>query len=129
MRPPTANTASGIDARAVDQFAADVRYYIGLEPRQLPSHYFYDELGSALFEAICRLPWYGITRAESRLLTAYGDDVFRSAGPVSSIVELGPGSGEKLRLLLEAGEVGRGALNVHLVDVSQAALEMAAQRV
>ena len=48
------------------QFAADVQYYLALSPRQLPSRYFYDDLGSALFDAICALPWYGITRAETR---------------------------------------------------------------
>ncbi len=50
------------------QFAADVQYYLTLTPRQLPSRYFYDALGSALFDAICQLPWYRITRAETRLL-------------------------------------------------------------
>src|SRR5438876_5990781 len=115
----------GSAERTVAQFAADVQYYLALSPRQLPSRYFYDELGSALFDAICRLPWYGITRAESRLLGAYGDEVFRRAGPISTLVELGPGSGEKLRLLLDAAAVGRDALDVHLVDVSPSALEMA----
>ena len=50
------------------QFADDVQYYLSLQPRQLPSRYFYDGLGSAIFEAICRLPWYHVTRAEERLL-------------------------------------------------------------
>ena len=130
MRPPIPSTSSGIGRTAVEQFAADVRYYVCLDPRQLPSQYFYDELGSALFEAICRLPWYGITRAESRLLAAHGGDVFRVVlSSVSTLVELGPGSGDKLRLLLEAGEAGRAGLDVHLVDVSQSALETAAHTV
>jgi uncharacterized SAM-dependent methyltransferase len=47
--------------RAADAFAADVRYYLALNPRQLPSRYLYDDLGSALFEAICHLPWYRVT--------------------------------------------------------------------
>ena len=129
MRPSAANRSSGIDASAVEQFASDVRYYMALTPRQLPSQYFYDELGSALFEAICRLPWYGVTRAESRLLSAHGDEVFRRAGSISTLVELGPGSGDKLRLLLDAAGIGRRALDVHLVDVSQSALEIAARTV
>ena len=53
---------------ARDRFAAEVREYLLRSPRQLPSKYFYDALGSALFEAICRLPWYRIARAEERLL-------------------------------------------------------------
>ena len=44
---------------ATAQFASDVQYYLQQQPRQLPSRYFYDDLGSALFDAICRLPWYG----------------------------------------------------------------------
>src|SRR5688572_33178079 len=86
------------------QFAADVRYYLTLTPRQLPSEYLYDALGSVLFDAICRLPWYRITRAESRLLAAHGGDVFRRIGGLSTIVELGPGNGDKLRLLLRSEE-------------------------
>src|SRR5207237_1097894 len=70
MRKELTGTAAGQQqlesARA--RFAADVHYYLSLEPRQLPSHYFYDALGSALFDAICRLPWYAVTRAEQRLL-------------------------------------------------------------
>ena len=60
----------GADASitAIKQFASDVEYYLLQQPRQLPSRYFYDALGSALFEAICRLPWYGITRAELGLI-------------------------------------------------------------
>ena len=113
---------------ALVQFAADVRYYLSLTPRQLPSEYLYDALGSALFDAICRLPWYGITRAESRLLAAHRADIFRRIGGLSTIIELGPGNGDKLRLLLNAAE-RPGGLNVHLVDVSQHALDLAARTV
>ena len=56
----------------VDSLAGDVEYYLALTPRQLPSRYFYDALGSALFEAICELPWYRITRAERALLARHG---------------------------------------------------------
>ena len=122
--PMTAPADSSIAA----QFAAVVRYYLSLTPRQLPSEYFYDALGSALFDAICRLPWYGITRAESRLLTAHSADIFWQVGGLTTIVELGPGNGEKLRLLLDAADV-RGVLNVHLVDVSPHALDLAARTI
>ena len=71
VRPavPSGRTRSGGDARAT--FALDVQYYLSQDPRQLPSRYLYDALGSCLFEAICRLPWYPITRAETRLLAAH----------------------------------------------------------
>src|SRR5436189_6038318 len=83
-------------------FARDVEYYLTLEPRQLPSRYLYDALGSALFDAICELPWYRITRAELGLLDAHAREILNLAAPPSSpsrIVELGPGNGAKLRTL------------------------------
>jgi L-histidine N-alpha-methyltransferase len=127
MRPPTASAT--LDAGTLEQFASDVAYYLSMHPRQLPSRYFYDGLGSALFEAICQLPWYTITRAESRLIAAHGAEVFRVLGSFSSIVELGPGSGAKLRLLLEAAAGQRDVVQVHLVDISPSALQVAAHTV
>jgi dimethylhistidine N-methyltransferase len=117
------------DHTSVEQFAADVRYYLSLVPRQLPSRYLYDDLGSALFEAICWLPWYTITRAELRLLAAHGDSVFRRLPSLTHVVELGPGNGQKLRTLLEAASRPRGPINVHLIDVSPSALAIAAQTI
>ncbi len=113
----------------VEEFAADVNYYLSLQPRQLPSRYFYDDLGSALFEAICRLPWYRITRAETRLLAAHGGAILARSG-VSTIVELGPGSGEKMAALVDAGRSGpahRVHLDLRLVDISPSALELASR--
>ncbi|PYR80727.1 MAG: L-histidine N(alpha)-methyltransferase [Acidobacteria bacterium] len=118
------------DAAALEQFAADVKYYLSLAPPQLPSRYFYDDLGSALFDTICRLPWYTITRAETRLLAAHGADIFRCALAVTDIIELGPGSGEKLKILLAGLPRASGASRAaHLVDVSPAALASAAQTI
>jgi dimethylhistidine N-methyltransferase len=105
-------------------FAEDVAHYLTQSPRQLPSRYLYDELGSSLFEAICRLPWYRIATIEQSLLSAHAGAIFSRLQPVSTIVELGPGSGEKLITLMAAGPE-RG-VTVHLVDVSPAALDAAA---
>ena len=105
------------------QFAEEVEYYLSLTPRQLPSRYLYDELGSALFEAIGQLPWYPITRTERRLLGTHAGDIFARVTPLSTLVELGPGNGEKLATLV-AGRSHRG-MSVHLVDLSGAALEAA----
>jgi dimethylhistidine N-methyltransferase len=102
-------------------FADDVRYYLALSPRQLPSRYLYDPLGSALFEAICELPWYRITRAEAGLLAKHRDEVFAHLDRLSTLVELGSGNGEKLRTLLGAPS-RRGSLTVRTIDVSEAAL-------
>ena len=114
----------------VAEFASDVHYYLSLQPRQLPSRYLYDELGSALFDAICRLPWYPITRAETRLLAGHGRAIFTRARGVSTVVELGPGSGEKLVALVEAGRLSntlRPHLDLRLVDISRSALELASR--
>jgi len=104
-----------------------VEYYLTLQPRQLPSRYFYDALGSALFDAICELPWYRITRAEIGLLERYGQTIFAHAGAVSRIVELGPGNGEKLKTLVEAARPRRRGLALHLIDVSPTALDRASR--
>jgi L-histidine N-alpha-methyltransferase len=104
-------------------FAEDVGYYLSLTPRQLPSRYLYDEIGSALFEAICRLPWYRITRTERALLERHAHAIFDHAAQLSTLVELGPGGGEKLVTLVSAHD--RVGVTVHLVDVSLAALDTA----
>jgi len=92
-----------IPTNATYEFASDVR--AGLTrpgQKELPSKYFYDDVGSALFEAISHLPEYGLTRADERLLRRHGDEIVdRLAGPVA-VAELGSGSGKKTRWLLEA---------------------------
>jgi len=118
-RPP----AEDVSAK---QFAEDVAFYLSRVPRQLPSRYLYDALGSALFDAICRLPWYRVTRAETALLERHASDLLREADPLADIVELGPGSGEKLALVVGARQAGSEPVRVHLVDVSRAALTGAA---
>jgi L-histidine Nalpha-methyltransferase len=117
--------ASETQASGSGSFAEDVAYYLSLTPRQLPSKYLYDGLGSALFEAICHLPWYGITRTEQRLLRAHARDILARVDPLATLIELGPGSGNKLSVLVDAIAPDR-ALTVHLVDVSPSSLETAA---
>jgi L-histidine N-alpha-methyltransferase len=126
--PRSAASDSALDRAELEAFAGDVEYYLGLSPRQLPSRYFYDGLGSALFEAICELPWYAITRAEHALLAQHGREILDRVDPLSMLVELGPGSGEKLATLV-AGRPERPTLTVHLVDVSRAALDLASRTV
>ena len=120
MRPSAAQKTAPAGR---SRFAEDVAYYLSQTPRQLPSEHLYDELGSALFEAICSLPWYGITRAEQRLLERRARDIFTLVHPLSTLVELGPGSGLKLATLLSARPAR--PMTVHLVDVSGAALDAA----
>jgi dimethylhistidine N-methyltransferase len=117
------------------EFAADVARDLQLTPKQLQSKYLYDALGSSLFEAICRLPWYRITRAESQLLERHAPAVVEHAAFGAeriqgrpTIVELGCGSGEKLALLAEALQARGGSARVHLIDISSQALEQTEQR-
>jgi L-histidine Nalpha-methyltransferase len=74
----------------------------GPGPKRLPSHLLYDELGSALFEAITHLPEYGLTRADERILCRNARDIVRAAGASVEVAELGSGSGRKTRWILEA---------------------------
>jgi len=108
-------------------FAADVQRDLALAPKQLQSKYLYDALGSSLFEAICRLPWYRITRAERALLHRRAPDVVARLcaddEAVPLIVELGCGSGEKIVILAEALQAAGRHGRVHLIDISPQALE------
>ena len=105
-------------------FAADVRVGLGARRKVLPPKYFYDALGSQLFEAICQLPWYHITRSETRLLSRSAAEMVAPFPVVSELIELGSGSGEKLALLARP-LVERGApFDIHLVDISQKALDL-----
>ena len=122
MRPSVAS-----DSTAAEQFALDIEYYLVQQPRQLPSRYFYDPLGSALFDAICHLPWYRITRAEIRLLAAHGRAIFDAWTQGHTIVEMGGGNGEKLVTLVEAGRRAATILDLHLIDVSANALSLSAR--
>jgi dimethylhistidine N-methyltransferase len=104
-------------------FAADVADGLTRQPKTLPPRYLYDDLGSALFNAICELPWYRVTRAETALIRAHGRAILSVFGDVGRLVELGAGNGVKLAALLAARPATLAALHVDLVDVSRAALE------
>jgi len=75
IRPDSSALPQSPDHQSPDHqfhdFAHDVRRDLALTPKQIQSKYLYDALGSCLFEAICRLPWYRITRAEGRLLSRW----------------------------------------------------------
>jgi dimethylhistidine N-methyltransferase len=108
------------------EFAADVRRDLQLRPRQLQSKYFYDALGSQLFEAICQLPWYRIPSAERTLLARRAESIAALLPDLTTIVELGCGSGTKLALLVESMRRSRPVL-VRLIDISPMALELSAR--
>ncbi len=106
----------------VATFAEDVRAGLGAAPRRLSPKYFYDDLGSALFEAITRLPEYYLTRVERDLLATYGREIAGALdGPVE-LVELGSGSALKTRLLIDAILERQPRLTFHPIDISADAL-------
>jgi len=107
---------------ALAEFSSDV--VVGLSQpgqKELPSKYLYDEVGSALFDVICVLPEYGLSRAGMRLLERNAADIVeRVPGPVV-VAELGSGSGQKTRWLLEA-LARRQRVNYYPIDISSSAL-------
>jgi dimethylhistidine N-methyltransferase len=116
--------AHAITPNTTYEFAADVR--AGLTKpgqKELLSKYLYDDVGSALFEVISRLPEYGLTRADERLLRRHSWDVVdRLEGPIA-VAELGSGTGKKTRHLLEAF-CRRQRTAYYPIEISRSALVM-----
>lgn len=99
MRAPDAHALRDLQPSRA-QVLAEVLAGLSRQPRQLPSKYFYDAEGSALFEAITRLPEYYLTRTELALLEASMAQIAEQVGPRAHVIELGSGSGRKTALLL-----------------------------
>ncbi|MFE6649429.1 L-histidine N(alpha)-methyltransferase [Nocardioides sp. NPDC057772] len=104
--------------------AEDARTGLSAAPKWLPPKYFYDQRGSELFEEITRLPEYYPTRTERALLAEYSHEIAEDSD-AEVLVELGSGSSEKTRLLLDA-LTRTGRLTTYVpVDVSASALTQA----
>src|SRR6185503_4932951 len=113
---------STIVERAAGEFATDIR--IGLTKpgqKELPSKYLYDALGSKLFEAICELREYGLTRADERLLQRHAPEIVEHIPGGVVVCELGSGSGRKTRWILEALSRRRRTA-YYPIDISRSAL-------
>src|SRR5438270_7014011 len=108
-----------------DDFAADVRRGLTARRKFLPPKYFYDELGSQLFEAICLFPEYYLTRAESEIFARRSDEIAGAAaqGSAVTLFELGSGSASKTRRVIEALLRRQRRLLYVPVDISTLALE------
>ena len=108
----------------VSEFAADVRAGLGGSGQKtLPSKYLYDDIGSLLFEVICLLPEYGVTRAEGRVLRGHADEIADRMGFPAHVVELGAGTGKKARWIL-GPLCRRQPTTYYPIDISPAALEI-----
>ncbi len=93
------------DQQPTDSEVADeVLGSLAETPPRLPSKYFYDEHGSKLFDQICELPEYYLTRTELAIMQADASQMAQHIGPRAALVEFGSGSSLKTRLLLEALE-------------------------
>jgi L-histidine Nalpha-methyltransferase len=103
--------------------AEDVRRGLATRPRRFLPKYFYDELGSQLFEAICLLPEYYLTRAENEILMRYADEIVAEVDGETTLIELGSGSASKTRLLIEALLRKQHELLFIPVDISASALD------
>jgi L-histidine N-alpha-methyltransferase len=110
------------EAEATARMAAEVRDGLLSSLPTLPSKYFYDDRGCALFDEITRLPEYYPTRTETAILERHADEIVDLVAP-RELVELGSGSGRKTRLLLDAMERGGTLRRCVLLDVNRAALE------
>ena len=91
-----------LDLEPVDaDFLAEVLAGLSSSPRTLPCKFFYDERGADLFQRICELPEYYITRTETELLRRYGSEMAESIGANVELIGFGTGAGIKTRMLLE----------------------------
>ena len=105
-------------------FAQDVASGLSRHPqKEIPSKYLYDAVGSALFEVICELPEYGLTRAEERILRRHANDIVDQLPKPVVVAELGSGTGRKTRLLLESLARSQSTW-YHPIELSRTALAL-----
>lgn len=114
------------EEQTVSSFADDVRAGLTATPKKLLPKYFYDALGSVLFEAICYLPEYYPTRAEADIFQRYSGQIVSRLPGRLSLVELGSGSSVKTRYLIEALLARQGELHYQPLDISATMLRQSA---
>lgn len=108
-----------VEAPISNAFAEAVRAGLGHRPRSIPPRFFYDARGSELFERICALPEYYVTRTEFAILERYAHEF----PPADTVIEFGCGYGAKTRLLFEVFFRSRRKITFVPVDISKRALE------
>ena len=111
---------------ASSRFLDDVLRGLSARRKTLPSKYFYDAEGSRLFEAICELPEYYLTRTEMALLAGIAPELAGFVGDGAALVEFGSGASAKTRLILDASP----QIDLYVpIDISEAALTHAAKTI
>ncbi len=114
-------------ANATSHFAEDVLEGLSTQPKRLSPRYFYDETGSKLFEDICNLPEYYVTRTERSILQRFAPQIARYSEGNMSVIELGSGNSRKTGLLIEALITRQGALHYLPIDISESMLVQSAK--
>jgi len=104
-------------------FAEDVRQGLTASPKSLPPRWFYDALGSSLFDTICFLPEYYVMRSEAEILSAARGEIVAAFGDDVRLVELGSGTARKTRILLDMMTRTQPGLEYVPVDVDAEMLE------
>src|SRR5205823_5059365 len=103
-------------------FLRDVLQGLARQQKELPCKYFYDETGSRLFDEICELPEYYLTRTELAIMHQRADEMVSAIGRGRVLIEYGSGSSMKTRLLLERAQSLAGYVPI---DISAAQLASA----
>lgn len=109
------------------EFSQDIREGLSSTPKHLFAKYLYDTVGSRLFEAICELDEYYLTRAEDQILQTHAEEIVRSVPDCDTLIELGSGSAEKTRRLIDAFTRQRQQLLFIPIDISATALAESSQ--
>lgn len=105
-----------------ETFAKDVLDGLSSRPKSIPPKYFYDKIGSQLFEQICELPEYYPTRTEHKIIREYAGEIAQFAKSDRVLIELGSGSSTKTRLIIEAFLNQNGGLHYISIDISKSIL-------
>jgi L-histidine N-alpha-methyltransferase len=111
----------------LESFASNVRDGLSVQPKRLSSAYLYDAVGSLLFEEICKLDEYYVTRAESEILQREASKIAQLFSKDTVVVELGSGSSTKTRYLISAFIDFHQALHYIPIDISPTILKESAE--
>jgi L-histidine Nalpha-methyltransferase len=129
MRPAILSPGRATAATHTADLQTDVLSGLARTPKRLPSKYFYDATGSALFERICEQPEYYLTRVELALMQEHAESMAAALGPGLRLIEFGSGAGIKTQLLLRAlqcpvaylpVEISADALAASIAQLAQA---------
>ncbi|MFQ6115746.1 MAG: L-histidine N(alpha)-methyltransferase, partial [bacterium] len=108
--------------KSIESLADDVEKGLSSNPKTLPAKYFYDKAGSKIFEEICNLPEYYLTRTEYAILNRYAREIANNFDRKVTLIELGSGNSIKTRLIIEAFLKLFEKLHYMPIDISRSML-------